>query len=101
MVILPRPTGGLAVPQIHSRQSSNSCLQSQSRPHHFDLPEAVEHALRDILDACQEACEARRCALEGSPEWHKRTGEILAYGNMTHIFSSLQQRLLTKDARRH
>jgi len=89
------------VPQAHSRQSSSSCLQSQSRLHHFDLPEAVEHALRDILDACQQACEARRCALEGSPEWYKRTGEILAYGKMTHVFSSLQQRLLARDAHNH
>jgi hypothetical protein len=52
----------------------------------------VEACLREILAACQEAHEARRSVPEGSEEWHKLTGEILAYGKMTHVFYQLRQR---------
>jgi hypothetical protein len=50
----------------------------------------LDRAQREILEACREACEARRNAEEGTPEWHKRTGEILAYARMTNVFSQLQ-----------
>jgi hypothetical protein len=52
----------------------------------------VETCLREILAACQEAHEARRSVPKASEEWHKLTGEILAYGKMTHMFYQLRRR---------
>lgn len=52
----------------------------------------VETCLREILAACQEAQEARRTVPEASEEWYKLTGEILAYGKMTHMFYQLRRR---------
>jgi hypothetical protein len=55
-----------------------------------DLHRRVQCSLRDILLACQQACVARRSAAEGGPEWHKSTGEILAYGKLTRVLCNLQ-----------
>jgi hypothetical protein len=53
--------------------------------------EVVKEALDEILTFCIEACAERQAATEGSPEWHKRTGEILAYGKMTHALAKLER----------
>jgi len=50
----------------------------------------VEEVLFDILVASQAAGSARQLAAEGTAEWYKRTGEILAYGRLTHLFCRLQ-----------
>lgn len=55
-----------------------------------DLCRSVQRSLRDILLACQQACVARRSAAEGGAEWHKSTGEILAYGKLTQVLCNLQ-----------
>ena len=51
---------------------------------------SVEESLQEILAACEEACEERRAAEPESAEWNKATGEILAYGRLTHILYRLQ-----------
>ena len=84
----------------YPRRASKSFSQRQSRPGYFDLQDAVERALQEILQACENACEARRSAPEGTPEWHKRTGEILAYGNLTHIFSHLKENMFAQEVQR-
>jgi hypothetical protein len=33
--------------------------------------------LDEIFALCQDACDARKAASQGSAEWHKRTGEVL------------------------
>jgi hypothetical protein len=50
----------------------------------------VTKTLKDILKYCGEVIEARRKAPEGSPEWHKRTGEILACAQLTSSISELE-----------
>jgi len=55
------------------------------------ITELVKGALDQILTFCGDACTAREEAEEGSAEWHKRTGEILAYGRMTYSLSKLEQ----------
>jgi len=63
----------------------------------LDFDSFVERSLHEILVACREANEARRSLPEASAEWHKLTGEILAYGKMTHLFHHLRQRVHTWD----
>lgn len=72
-----------------SRQASHSFSQPRSGPDCPDLENALERALREVLVACQQACEARRGVPQDAPEWHKRTGEILAYGRFTRVLSDL------------
>jgi hypothetical protein len=60
----------------------------------------VLRALDQILLACQQSCAARRRVAEGTAEWHKRTGEILAYGNMTHVFIGLHESLTAQELNR-
>jgi hypothetical protein len=60
-----------------------------------DTPETtvnhlVELVFREILVACGEATVARQSAPVGGPEWQKRTGEILAYGRVTHVLDRLK-----------
>jgi hypothetical protein len=55
------------------------------------LDVTIEKALRGILAACEESCAERRGAVPGSAEWHKRSGEILAYGKLTHVLHELQK----------
>ena len=55
------------------------------------VTELVKDALDEILTFCADAYTAREEAKEGSAEWHKRTGEILAYGRMTFSLSKLEQ----------
>ncbi len=50
----------------------------------------VELVFREILVACGEATAARQSAPVGSSEWQKRTGEILAYGRVTHVLDRLK-----------
>jgi hypothetical protein len=55
-----------------------------------DVAQSVDESLRAILAACEEACAERRAAVPESAEWNKATGEILAYGRLTHILYKLQ-----------
>jgi len=55
------------------------------------ITELVKHVLDEILSFCADACTAREEAEKGSAEWHKRTGEILAYARMTCSLSKLEQ----------
>lgn len=55
------------------------------------ITESVKDALDEILTFCADAITAREEAEEGSAEWHKRTGEILAYGRMTCSLSRVEQ----------
>ena len=50
----------------------------------------VERSLQEVLLLCQQARAARQAAAEGSAEWHKRTGEILACAKLTKLLSQLQ-----------
>jgi hypothetical protein len=50
----------------------------------------VKVVLDEIFAFCADACDARRTAFQGSAEWHKRTGEILAYARMTSLLSRLE-----------
>jgi hypothetical protein len=52
---------------------------------------------RAILLVCAEACAARRSAAEGSAEWHKRTGEILACGKLPNVLCNLQESIRAQD----
>jgi len=36
-------------------------------------------------------------AAEGSAEWHKRTGEILACGKLTNVLCNLQESIRAQD----
>jgi MEDS: MEthanogen/methylotroph, DcmR Sensory domain len=64
-----------------------------------DIGRMVERSLQEIVLACAESCAARRDSPEGSVEWHKRTGEILAYGKLTNVLDKLQ-RFVRMQARR-
>ena len=64
-----------------------------------DLRRVLQISLRDILLACKDACAARRSAMEGGAEWHRSTGEILAYGKLTHVLFNLQQCARTQNSR--
>jgi hypothetical protein len=48
-------------------------------------------ALDEILQHCGQALSERDNAEEGSAEWHKRTGEILAYARMTYALDKLER----------
>lgn len=61
-----------------------------------DLGPTLERALQEIVLACGEACAARKSHPVGSVEWHKRTGEILAYGKLTCVLDSLQRHSRTR-----
>jgi MEDS: MEthanogen/methylotroph, DcmR Sensory domain len=61
-----------------------------------DLGPTLERALQEIVLACGEACAARKSHPVGSVEWHKRTGEILAYGKLTCVLDSLQRHTRTR-----
>jgi hypothetical protein len=50
----------------------------------------VKVVLDEIFAFCSDACDARQTACEGSAEWYKRTGEILAYARMTSLLSRLE-----------
>ena len=63
----------------------------------LDMQAVVEHSLQEILLVCAEACTARRSAPEGSAEWHKRTGEILACGKLTNVLYNLQESIRAQD----
>jgi len=51
----------------------------------------IKEALNEIHAFCGDACVARRAARKGSAEWHKRTGEILAYGRMTSLLAMVEE----------
>jgi hypothetical protein len=81
---------------IHLRDCIERSLRSetpnQQLPKVYDaLDRIVEHALQEILAVCAEALASRRCAAEGSVEWQKHTGEILACGKLTNLFDRLQK----------
>jgi hypothetical protein len=46
--------------------------------------------LDEIFALCQDACDARKAASQGSAEWHKRTGEVLAYARVTSLLCKLE-----------
>jgi chaperonin cofactor prefoldin len=48
-------------------------------------------ALDEILNLCGQALSERDRADEGSAEWHKRTGEVLAYAKMTSVLDKLER----------
>jgi hypothetical protein len=67
-------------------------VPGQQLPRAYDaLDRIVGDALQEILVVCAEAVALRQRAAEGSVEWHKRTGEILACGKMTTLFDRLQK----------
>jgi hypothetical protein len=72
----------------------NPSERFDSYPH---LDAHVEDVLFDILVASQEAGTARQSAAEGTAEWYKRTGEILAYGRLTHLFCRLRCQVAASD----
>jgi hypothetical protein len=51
----------------------------------------IKITLDEIFAFCSDACDARQSAHENSAEWHKRTGEILAYARMTALLSRLEK----------
>jgi hypothetical protein len=51
----------------------------------------VKVALEEISAFRSEALDAQRAACVGSAEWHKRTGEILAYAMMTALLSRIEE----------
>ena len=53
----------------------------------------ASEALDEILNFCGQALSERDNTEEGSPEWQKRTGEILAYGKMTSALDRLEDAL--------
>jgi hypothetical protein len=59
-----------------------------------DLNNLLEQSFREVLLTCQDACAARQSAVEGSAEWYKCTGEILACGKLTKVLSKLHEDLL-------
>ena len=74
--------------------SVQSCLApSPASRSHLEARSIVERGLSQIMLACEEACAARLTTAEGSAEWHKRTGEILAYGKATSLLCRLQAAL--------
>ncbi len=50
----------------------------------------VKRTLKEILDYCGEVMDSRQQAAEGSAEWHKRTGEILACARLTSLLWELE-----------
>jgi hypothetical protein len=48
-------------------------------------------ALEEILKYSGDALWERANAVEGSAEWHKLTGQILAYGRMTATLDRLER----------
>jgi hypothetical protein len=50
----------------------------------------VKRTLKEILDYCGEVMDSRQQAAEGSAEWHKRTGEILACARLTSLLWDLE-----------
>jgi hypothetical protein len=51
----------------------------------------VKIVLEEISAFCSDAFDAQCAAGEGSPEWHKRTGEILAYAMMTALLLRIEE----------
>ena len=51
----------------------------------------VKLALDLISQFCSDAFDAQNTASEGSAEWHKRTGEILAYALMTALLLRIEE----------
>ena len=58
--------------------------------HGGPLSEQIKIALQEIHHFFGDAYDARRAARENSAEWHKRTGEALAYARMTALLSMLE-----------
>ena len=74
----------------------SSCqLESSVLP--TDVHDIVERCLREVVLVCEQACASRQSASEGSPEWYKRTGEILACAKLTSVFCKLQQSTEARD----
>jgi hypothetical protein len=55
----------------------------------------VEVVLEEIFAFCSDAFDAQRAACVGSAEWHKRTGEILAYAVVTALLSRIEAAVKT------
>jgi hypothetical protein len=55
------------------------------------LKDRIQEALETILAFCADAYDARENACEGSAEWHKRTGEVLAYARMTSLLWGIEE----------
>jgi hypothetical protein len=55
----------------------------------------VKVALEEISALCSDAFDAQRAACVGSAEWHKRTGEILAYAMITTLLSRVEAAVRT------
>jgi hypothetical protein len=51
----------------------------------------VKVVLEEISAFCSDAFDAQRAACVGSAEWHKRTGEILAYAMMTALLLRIEE----------
>jgi hypothetical protein len=45
-------------------------------------PGELEHVSEIVSRLCEEAVEERAASLPNTPEWYKRTGEILGYGKL-------------------
>jgi hypothetical protein len=70
-----------------SADAAGSALRSNSK----EFEQLAGKALREILRYCHQASEARQSVPEESPEWHKRTGEILAFGKLTKVLNELEK----------
>jgi len=55
------------------------------------LRDRIQEALEIILAFCADAYDARGNACEDSAEWHKRTGEVLAYARMTSLLWVIEE----------
>ncbi len=55
------------------------------------LLEQIRIALDEIHAFCADAWDARQAARQGSAEWQKRTGEILAYARMTSLLAMVEE----------
>jgi hypothetical protein len=62
-----------------------------------DVHDIVERSLREVLLICEQACATRQSAPEGSPDWYKRTGEILACAKLTSVLCKLEQGIRAQD----
>lgn len=72
-------------------EDCGSLLQPELSVAQMDVHDIVERSLREVLLICEQACATRQTAPEGSPEWYKRTGEILACAKLTSVLCRLEQ----------
>lgn len=83
---------------VVAEKSWTGSRQPAKRHQMLDL--AITVGLREVLLACADACGRRRSAPPGSAEWHKSTGEILAYGRLDYTLEKLRACLGVPNSQR-